>query len=122
MRTTLAKTQSFAQFRHGWSFGEGVAFAQSTLDKANQLVTTAHTLGFHETDTFPGLNGEVMVTVYQGAEYWGFTIQPTETILFIYEKDDETATYTAEQQTTASGDVCHYNLLGVSDKAARSLS
>lgn len=29
--------------------------------------------------------------------------------------------FTAEQQTTQSGDVCHYNLLGVSDKAARDL-
>ena len=29
--------------------------------------------------------------------------------------------FTAEQQTTESGDVCHYNLLGVSDKAARDL-
>lgn len=29
--------------------------------------------------------------------------------------------FTVEQQTTQSGDVCHYNLLGVSDKAARDL-
>ena len=37
---------------------------------------------------------------------------------------DEAALLTsfiAEQQTTTSGDVCHYNLLGVSDKAAREL-
>lgn len=29
--------------------------------------------------------------------------------------------FVAEQQTTDSGDVCHHNLLGISDKAARSL-
>ncbi len=93
MQTTLAKIQSFAQFRHGWSFGEGIGFAQSTLNRAIQLAKTAHTLGFHETDAFPGLNGEVMVTVYQGREYWEFTLQPTETITFVYEKDEEIVTY-----------------------------
>ena len=89
MQTTLKKILSFAQFQEGWSFGEGVAFAKSTVDKAVQLAKTAHTLGFHETDAFPGLNGEIMITVYQGNEYWEFTLEPTETITFVYEKADE---------------------------------
>jgi hypothetical protein len=93
MQTTLDKIYGFAQLQPGWSFGEGVAFTQTTLNKALQLAKTAHTLGFHETDAFPGLNGEIMVTVYQGSEYWEFTLQPTETITFVYERDDETITY-----------------------------
>ncbi len=93
MPTTLEKIQNFAHFERGWSFGEGAAFTQSTLSKATQLVKTAHTLGFHETDAFPGLNGEVMVTVYQGSEYWEFTLQLVETITFVYEKDEATITY-----------------------------
>lgn len=93
MQSTLEKIQSFAHFEAGWSFGEGVAFAKNTLNKATQLAKTAHTLGFQETDAFPGLNGEVMVTVYQGNEYWEFTLEPTETITFVYERDEETITY-----------------------------
>ena len=93
MSTTLEKIQSFAQFQQGWSFGEGIAFAQNPLNRAIQLAKTAHTLGFYETDAFPGLNGEVMVTVYQGCEYWEFTLQPTETMTFVYEKDAKTVTY-----------------------------
>ena len=93
MQTTLKKILSFAQFQEGWSFGEGVAFAKSTVDKAVQLAKTAHTLGFHETDAFPGLNGEIMITVYQNNEYWEFTLEPTETITFVYEKADETVTH-----------------------------
>jgi len=93
MQSTLEKIQSFAHFEAGWSFGEGVVFAKNTVDKATQLAKTAHTLGFHETDAFPGLNGEVMVTVYQGNEYWEFTLEPTETITFVYERDEETITY-----------------------------
>jgi hypothetical protein len=93
MQSTPEKIQSFAYFEAGWSFGEGVGFAQNTLNKASQLAKTAHTLGFHETDAFPGLNGEVMVTVYQGNEYWEFTLLPTETLTFVYERDEETLTY-----------------------------
>jgi hypothetical protein len=93
MQTTVEKIPSFAHLAQGWSFGEGVVFRQSTLSKAIQLAKTAYTLGFYETDAFPGLNGEVMVTVYQGNEYWEFTLQPTETITFVYEKHDKTVTY-----------------------------
>ncbi len=93
MQTTLEKIQRFAHLEAGWSFGEGMAFTQSTLNKATQLAKTAHTLGFDETDAFPGLNGEIMVTVYQGNEYWEFTLQPTETITFVYERDDQVVVY-----------------------------
>jgi hypothetical protein len=93
MQTTFEKIQSFTHLEPGWSYGEGVAFAQHTLTKATQLAKTAYTLGFQETDAFPGLNGEVMVTVYQGNEYWEFTLQPTETITFVYERDKETVSY-----------------------------
>jgi hypothetical protein len=90
---TIAKIQSFSDFARGWSFGEGVPFAPSILLKATQLIKTAHVLGFQETDVFPGLNGEVMVTIYLGADYWEFTIEPDETVTFAYERDDETILY-----------------------------
>ncbi len=93
MKTTIEKIQSFVQLQPGWSFGEGIGFAQNTLNKAIQLAKSAYTLGFHETDAFPGLNGEVMITVYQSCEYWEFTLQPTETITFVYEKGEETVVY-----------------------------
>ena len=93
MKTTVDKIQSFAGFQPGWSFGEGIEFAQNTLNKALQLAKTAYMLGFHETDAFPGLNGEIMVTIYQGRDYWEFTVQPVETLTFVYEKGEETLVY-----------------------------
>jgi len=42
-------------------------------------------------------------------------------IFWVFDEAVLPAGFTAEQQTTQSGDVCHYNLLGVSDKAARDL-
>lgn len=91
--STIEKIQSFGNFTQGWSFGEGVPFAPSILLKAMQLIKTAHALGFADTDAFPGLNGEVMVTIYWGQDYWEFTIEPDETITFAYEKNDETIIY-----------------------------
>jgi hypothetical protein len=91
--STIEKIQSFGDFNQGWSFGEGGPFAPSILLKAMQLIKTAHALGFAETDAFPGLNGEVMVTIYLGADYWEFTIEPDETITFAFEKNDEPIVY-----------------------------
>jgi len=91
----IEKIQSFGNFTQGWSFGEGVPFAPSILLKAMQLIKTAHALGFAETDAFPGLNGEVLVTIYLEADYWEFTIEPDETVTFAYEKNDKTLIYCA---------------------------
>ncbi len=42
-------------------------------------------------------------------------------IFWVFDEAVLPAGFTAEQQTTQSGDVCHYNILGASDKAAREL-
>ena len=91
--TTSKKIQSFRSLKEGWSFGEGVAFQSQILHKAIQLIKSAHALGFDETDAFPGINGEVMVTLYAGQDYWEFTIEADESVTFVYEAGDETRVY-----------------------------
>ena len=91
--STIEKIQSFHRLNDGWSFGEGAKFNPSILNKALQLAKTAHALSFQETDAFPGLNGEVMVTLYSGQDYWEFTIEPDESVTFVYERDQETRVY-----------------------------
>ncbi len=91
--STVEKIESFRKFNDGWSFGEGVKFNAASLNKALQLVKTAHALSFQETDAFPGLNGEVMVTLYSGQDYWEFTIEPDESVIFVYERGQETLAY-----------------------------
>lgn len=53
--STIEKIQNFANFNQGWSLGEGVGFGSSILQKAIQVIKTAHALSFQETDAFPGL-------------------------------------------------------------------
>ncbi len=91
--STLEKVQSFSKLKDNWSFGEGSEFNVQILNKALQLVKTAHALGFQETDTFPGLNGEIMVTLYLGQDYWEFTLESDGSVIFVYEKGEETCVY-----------------------------
>lgn len=87
------KIQSFQTLSDGWSFGEGVAFRPHILNKANQLIKSAHAVGFQEMDVFPGLNGEIMMTIYLEEKYWEFTIEPDESVTFVYEVNNETRIY-----------------------------
>ncbi|MDM8553023.1 hypothetical protein QUF72_23295 [Desulfobacterales bacterium HSG2] len=90
---TIAKIKSFERFKPGWSFGEGSGFDENILAKAILLIITAHNFGFKETDAFPGLSSEVMVTLYLKNDHWEFTIEPDECVTFIHEKNDETIIY-----------------------------
>lgn len=91
--STRKKLQGFGSLNDGWGFGEGVAFQPQVLNKASQLVRSANALGFEETDAFPGLNGEIMVTLYSGQHYWEFTIEADESVTFVYEVGNETRVY-----------------------------
>ena len=72
---TEKKIQSFKELESGWHYGEGVSIKQSVLDNAILLNQEAINQAFYETDAFPGLNGEVMVTIYSGEHYLEFTLE-----------------------------------------------
>lgn len=93
METTIVKIKSFEKLQPGWSFGEGSQFEKDILTKGIKLIKIAGSFGFKETDAFPGLNGEVMVTLYLEENYWEFTIQPDRNVTFVQEKNDETIIY-----------------------------
>lgn len=93
MIQTIKKINSFRNYVKGWSFGEGQAFNNKIVEKAIDLVKFSSHCGFREMDAFPGLNGEIMVTLYFAQEYWEFTIEPNESVTFVYECDDEVILY-----------------------------
>ncbi|MBP0016884.1 MAG: hypothetical protein J7647_04920 [Cyanobacteria bacterium SBLK] len=89
MMKTISKIETFQTYPQGWSFGEGKKFKNKIIRKAIDLVRFSYKVGFREMDAFPGLNGEVMVTLYLDREYWEFTIESEESVTFVYEYDDE---------------------------------
>lgn len=67
--STPAKIISFGELPDGWHYGEGGPPAKETIDFAQDLYWLLLRLGYNETDAFPGIHGEVMVTGYEGARY-----------------------------------------------------
>jgi hypothetical protein len=87
------KIQGFKGLKRGWHYGEGVSFEQSILDNAIALNRETISLGFLETDVFPGLNGEVVFTIYLDDHYLEFTLEPNGSITFCHEKGDKEISY-----------------------------
>lgn len=79
------KIKSFRHLPKGWYYGEGVAASQDTVDTAAELHANAMILGLLKTDAFPGINGEIRITVYHGTIYLEFTIETDGLITFVRE-------------------------------------
>jgi len=93
VHTTERKIFGFKNLESGWHYSEGVPFQVERLKKAVQLNQEAVRLGFFETDAFPGVSGEISVTIYHGVYYLEFTIEHTDVITFVCEIGDEEVTY-----------------------------
>jgi hypothetical protein len=63
------------------------------LETAMLLNCEAGIRGFTKTNAFPGISGEVQVTIYHGEHYLEFTIEPNGSITFVYEENDEEKVY-----------------------------
>lgn len=87
------KIREFSDFEPGWSYGQGIGFDQAVLDAAITLNDEAVEHSFFETDAFPGLHGEVMVTVYHRDHYLEFILEPNGTVTFCREDGDTQVSY-----------------------------
>lgn len=85
---TEARIRGFGDLEEGWHYGEGVPFDSAILDKAVALNSQAVGSGLPETAAFPGLNGEVMVTVCDSDHYLEFIIERSGTVTFTKEVGD----------------------------------
>lgn len=90
---TVKKIHDFKKLGKGWSYGEGEPFKDSILNNAISLIREAFNLAFYTTDTFPGLNGEVMCTIYYSNHYLEFILEPDGDVTFTREKGDEEICY-----------------------------
>ena len=85
---TEDKIIGFSQYRRGWHYGEGVPFGERTIGLALKLHQEIIRQAFFVTDAFPGLQGQILVTIYYGDHYLEFTVEPDETISFCQEEQD----------------------------------
>jgi hypothetical protein len=86
-RKTEEKIRSFSALPAGWHFGSGHAPSQEMVATAIQWHRHLIRLGFTVTDAFPGTNGEIMITAYEGARYIEILLETISTISLIQESD-----------------------------------
>jgi len=84
-KPTTQKLLAFMDLEEGWHFGEGKKIARPSVYMGLQIHHMAIANGFQETDAFPGVDGEVCVTVYCGSDYYEITVETDGTITFIHE-------------------------------------
>jgi hypothetical protein len=84
---TGEKIRSFGRLERGWHFGEGSPPRETLIKKAIELDGLAQGLGFTDTDAFPGPNGELRYCVYDGPNYYEFTLEIDGSVTTVIEND-----------------------------------
>lgn len=83
------KLNEFRYLPEGWHYGQGVPIDTSVYDRAISLQKFISFIGFTATDSFPGVDGDVMLTVYRGDHYIEISIEKNLSITLIHEKNDK---------------------------------
>ncbi len=86
---TEQKIEKFASFQSGWSVHGGEPFSGSTITLAKELNSWAIRNGFFKTDAFPGIHGNILVTIYYEKHCLELEIEESGVISITHEKDGE---------------------------------
>lgn len=90
-RETAAKIESFRHLPLGWHYAEGTPATPAAATQAIELLGYAAARGFLTTDAFPGIEGQVMLTVYEGPHYLEFLIGSDGDVEFVREEEGQEA-------------------------------
>lgn len=90
---TKKHLESFTALPTGWHYGQGVAASRPHIRQAVSLLSAADSLGFTRFNAFPGIEGEVQLTIYDEANFYAFTIEPSCGITVLHERDREEVFY-----------------------------
>ncbi len=87
--TTPERIRSYADLKKGWHYGEGDAIDAETIRRALLVYAMIETRGFRATNSFPGVDGDLMVTAYAEGYYLGIIVKPEELYDYEYEHEQE---------------------------------
>lgn len=90
---TEDKIRGFVMLPDGWHYGEGRAPSKMVIYQALLLCTEARSIGFDESNAFPGIEGEIMITFYLGTTYLELSLENNGTITFVHEEDTKEIKY-----------------------------
>lgn len=85
---TIQKLREFRRLPDGWHYGSGGPISEITFENAKRVHECLFENGFTYTDAFPGAEGEVQLTAYQGAHFISIIIEPEGQMSFAHEEND----------------------------------
>jgi hypothetical protein len=89
---TDEKLFDFSLLKRGWNYGEGEVFSTEAINSARDLHREIIFRGYSTTDAFPGLDGEIQVTVYEGDHFLTFEFDNSGTWSVTHETGDKSET------------------------------
>lgn len=93
---TLDKIQSFACLPYGWHYGSGEPLSPQTIGYAIAWLRALVEINLVDNDAFPGVDGDVLITVYLDGGNMDFTINKLGEASLIVERGlDEICSFPA---------------------------
>src|SRR5258708_5865109 len=84
---TEQKISRFKSLKKGWHYGEGVLIHDQAVQEAISVHHELVLRGFYETNAFPGLDGEIQITVYEDSDYFSFEREPSGDWIISHEQN-----------------------------------
>ena len=93
----MEKIRVFANLDHGWHYGSGKNLSDFSVRAGNNILAYAHAMGFTSMDAFPGLSGEIQITLYDEDRYYEFTVEADRSLTIVHEIGKEEVLYIENQ-------------------------
>lgn len=81
----LVKLEGFKHLSKGWAYGEGGPIDARVINDATQIIYSALSYGLDKMDVFPGLAGEVAVSLYDDGQHLEFIVETDGAVTFAHE-------------------------------------
>lgn len=82
------KLIKFSNLHDGWHYGEGISIPISHILIAAELIDYIRSICDYNMDLFPGLSGELRITIYDNLRYFEITIENEISFTYLYEFDE----------------------------------
>lgn len=87
------RIESYGQLSPGWYFGEGSSFRKEVVETALALARYALEIGLLSQESFPGVSGEIRVSIYVADYALELTVEADGTITLCEEENDVETCY-----------------------------
>lgn len=78
------RLDEFLKLENGWNYNEGEKFDKQVLDTAKDISDYCVSIGYGDQEIFPGISGNILLSVYHGEDEIEIEIGIDENLSFMY--------------------------------------